>query len=203
MNRRHHLKTIAAGTLAAAGLPVPAYPAGAKTVGPTPTQTEGPYYPVVPIPLQADLTRRAGVDALGRAFEFHGVVSRGGTPLADAKVEIWQCDAGGRYRHPRDGGDDVDAGFEGFGAQMTDAQGRFRFQTLVPVAYQGRPPHIHLRVLLDGRSLLTTQAYPEDVGRGPVMLDRIARQSGNVDGLRFRLVEETGRLQGRFDVVLV
>lgn len=196
MNRRQHLKSVAAATVAAA-VPWPALAAV-----PTPSQVEGPYYPVVPIPLRADLTRRGGATAKGRPLALSGSVVRGDAPLAGAKVEIWQCDADGKYRHPRDGGDAVDPGFEGFGAQTTDTQGRYRFLTIVPVAYESRPPHIHLRVWLGERQLLTTQIYPETGGRGAGVLDRIASLFGSTEGLTIKLVEDDGRMQGRFDIVL-
>ncbi len=198
MNRRHHLKAVAAASMAALGLVRVAH----ASVRPTPSQVEGPFYPVVPIPLRSDLTRRGGQVAKGRPMAFSGLVTRAGAPLADAKIEIWQCDASGQYRHPRDGGDAIDPGFDGFGAQMTDAQGRYRFVTLVPVPYGSRPPHVHLRVWLGERQLLTTQAYPHTGVRAPGVLDRIASMFGSTEGLAIRLVEEGETVQARFDIVL-
>jgi len=43
-----------------------------------------------------------------------------------------------------------------------DAQGLWRFRTLRPVAYGGRAPHIHAKVKLGTRELLTTQLYVQD-----------------------------------------
>ncbi|MGE0314972.1 MAG: hypothetical protein AB7P21_25430 [Lautropia sp.] len=198
MNRRHHLKAVAVASIATLGLVRIAH----AEVRPTPSQVEGPFYPVVPIPLRSDLTRRGDEVAKGRPMELSGHVTRAGAPLADARIEIWQCDANGQYRHPRDGGDAIDPGFEGFGAQVTDAMGRYRFMTLVPVPYGSRPPHVHLRVWLGERQLLTTQVYPHTGDRASGVLDRIASMFGGTEGLAVRLVEEGGKIQARFDIVL-
>jgi protocatechuate 3,4-dioxygenase beta subunit len=81
-----------------------------------------------------------------------------GKPLRGAQVEIWQCDAHGHYHHPADG-DRADAAFQGFGRVTVGADGGYRFHTIRPVAYTGRTPHIHVKVKLGARELLTTQLY--------------------------------------------
>ena len=80
--------------------------------------------------------------------------------MAGAQVEIWQCDHQGRYHHPGDGGR-ADPHFQGFGRVRVGADGRYRFRTIRPVAYGGRTPHIHVKVKLGARELLTTQLYVE------------------------------------------
>jgi protocatechuate 3,4-dioxygenase beta subunit len=81
-------------------------------------------------------------------------------PVAGAVVEIWQCDANGIYLHPRQSGQvRRDAAFQGFGRATTDAEGRFRFRTILPVPYTGRTPHIHAKILRGGTEVLTTQFY--------------------------------------------
>ena len=87
-----------------------------------------------------------------------------GRPVAGALVEIWQCDEAGRYHHPGDGGR-ADPAFQGFGRVRVDAEGRYRFRTIRPVAYSGRTPHVHVKVRLGSRELLTTQLYVEDDAR--------------------------------------
>ena len=57
--------------------------------------------------------------------------------------------------------DRADPAFQGFGRVAVDAQGRWRFRTLRPVAYCGRAPHIHAKVKRGARELLTTQLYVE------------------------------------------
>ena len=41
------------------------------------------------------------------------------------------------------------------------AEGAFRFRTIRPAAYSGRTPHIHAKVKLGPKELLTTQLYVE------------------------------------------
>ncbi len=73
-------------------------------------------------------------------------------------MEIWQCDQDGHYHHPGDGGR-ADPDFQGFGRVLLGADGAYRFRTIRPAPYSGRTPHIHLKVRLDARELLTTQVY--------------------------------------------
>jgi len=127
---------------------------------PTPAQGEGPFYPVQPIPINSDLVHHAGGTAGGEHLQLSGVVrDTNGKPQADVLVEIWQCDAAGYYRHPRARSDSVDKHFAGFGAVKTSAAGEYRFNTLMPVPYSGRPPHIHVKIHADGREYLTSQIY--------------------------------------------
>ena len=51
--------------------------------------------------------------------------------------------------------------FQGFGRVAVGADGRYRFRTIRPVPYSGRTPHIHVKVKLGARELLTTQLYVE------------------------------------------
>jgi protocatechuate 3,4-dioxygenase, beta subunit len=83
-----------------------------------------------------------------------------GQPVSGAQVEIWQCDHAGHYHHPGDG-DRADADFQGFGRVSVGSDGRYRFRTIRPVPYSGRTPHIHVKVRLARRELLTTQLYVE------------------------------------------
>ena len=140
---------------------------------PLPPMTEGPFYPsrawrAVREDWDADLTQVRERGAVHTARGEHLAL---GLRLADARgraidgaeVEIWQCDVQGQYRHPRErqGGTGVDPGFQGFGAARSDAQGQVAFRTIRPVPYTGRTPHVHLKVWLGSRELLTTQLYVE------------------------------------------
>jgi len=138
--------------------------AGAQPQAPrraTPSQTEGPFYPVtLPGDTDSDLLRNGALNyAAGEPTWVEGTVADlDGKPLAGAFVEIWQCDQAGHYHHPGDG-DRADRAFQGFGRVAVDAQGRYRFRTIRPVPYTGRTPHIHVKVKLGPRELLTTQLY--------------------------------------------
>jgi protocatechuate 3,4-dioxygenase beta subunit len=128
---------------------------------PTPSQTEGPFYPVkLPADSDADLLRNGSQAYRGGqpAWVEGEVTDLQGRPVAGAAVEIWQCDEAGHYHHPGDG-DRADPAFQGFGRVVVGADGRYRFRTIRPVAYSGRTPHIHVKVRLDRRELLTTQLY--------------------------------------------
>jgi protocatechuate 3,4-dioxygenase, beta subunit len=149
---------------------------------PTPSQTEGPFYPVqIPVDNDADLLRngtrdyRRGQPAwlAGRVMDLQGQPLRGGV------VEIWQCDEAGHYHHPGDGGR-ADPAFQGFGRATLDADGQYRFRTIRPVAYGGRTPHIHLKVRLGRHELLTTQVY-------------VAGDPGNDRDFLWRRLDEAGR----------
>jgi protocatechuate 3,4-dioxygenase beta subunit len=127
----------------------------------TPSQTEGPFYPVeLPTDSDFDLLRNGARQyaAAQPAWVEGQVLDLQGKPVAGAQVEIWQCDERGHYHHPGDGGK-ADPSFQGFGRVAVDAEGRYRFRTIRPVAYSGRTPHIHVKVRLARRELLTTQLY--------------------------------------------
>ena len=128
---------------------------------PTPSQTEGPFYPVsLPRDSDYDLLRNGTLGyAKGQPAWVEGVVTDlQGKPVGGAQVEIWQCDEAGHYHHPGDGGK-ADPAFQGFGRVTVGPDGAYRFRTIRPVAYSGRTPHIHFKVKLGSRELLTTQLY--------------------------------------------
>jgi len=135
---------------------------GQSTRRPTPSQTEGPFYPVqIPADSDFDLLRNGSARyAKGQPAWIDGTVTdTAGKPLAGAQVEIWQCDESGRYHHPGDGG--ADPSFQGFGRVTVGTDGRYRFRTIRPAPYSGRTPHVHYKVKLGQRELLTTQLYVE------------------------------------------
>jgi protocatechuate 3,4-dioxygenase, beta subunit len=151
--------------LAAGGIALPSVllrPAMAQTPRKlTPSQSEGPFYPDQQMEdADADLLKNGNVAyAAGQPAWVSGVVSDlDGKPVSGAVVEIWQCDAQGTYRHSQSSGN-APMVFQGFGKVQVGADGRYRFRTIRPVAYVGRPPHIHMKIKLASRELLTTQMY--------------------------------------------
>ena len=129
----------------------------------TPAQTEGPYYPRrKPSDTDADLTRVGnGPAARGEVMRLDArIVDTAGQPIAGARVEIWQVDHQGIYLHPDDPRvRQRDAAFQGYGEARSDADGRVRFTTIKPPAYEGRPAHIHAMITPPGGATLTTQLY--------------------------------------------
>jgi protocatechuate 3,4-dioxygenase beta subunit len=170
-------------------------------------------------PLDADLLRNWGDagDPIGERMILHGrVVDADGRPQAGTLVEIWQANAGGRYRHVNDGYlAPLDPHFGGAGRAITDADGWYRFRTIKPGAYpwrngpnSWRPAHIHLSLF--GHRFaqrLITQLYFEGdplIARCPIA--GAIPDAGALDRLSARLDMEAGVpldcLAWRFDVVL-
>lgn len=138
-----------------------AWPVLANTRLPmTPTQAEGPFYPLNTIPVRSNLILNQS-SLIGKTLELSGhVKTPEGTPMKQVRVEIWQCDGAGVYDHPRQPGvEQFDRNFAGSGATESNEEGRFNFTTLYPVPYTGRPPHIHVKLWLGNRELLITQLY--------------------------------------------
>jgi protocatechuate 3,4-dioxygenase beta subunit len=135
-----------------------------KPLAATPGDAEGPFYPQrFPPDTDADLTRVAGRagSARGTVLYLSGrVLATDGRPLAQARIELWQCDALGRYHHVDGDPGELDPDFQGYGVAVTDAQGRYAFKTIRPVRYGGRPPHLHFKLHEPSARPLTTQLYP-------------------------------------------
>jgi protocatechuate 3,4-dioxygenase beta subunit len=171
----------------------------------TPAQTEGPFYPVtLPADSDADLLANGALRyARGQAAWVEGTVSDiDGRPVRGAVVEIWQCDEQGHYHHPGDG-DRADRAFQGFGKVAVDNEGRYRFRTIRPVAYGGRAPHIHVKVKLAARELLTTQLYVQgDAGNARDFLWQRLRGAEERAALTVPFVPGSDGLSARFPIVV-
>jgi protocatechuate 3,4-dioxygenase beta subunit len=135
------------------------------------SEITGPVYGDADVTLEeADLTRQhAGGEPLGERIIVKGrVLDEGGRAVPNTLVEIWQCNAAGRYRHAVDRHEaPLDPNFSGAGRCVTDAGGYYQFVSIKPGAYPWRnhanawrPAHIHLSLF--GPSFLTrlvTQMY--------------------------------------------
>lgn len=186
-------------------------PSMASTLfGPTPRQPAGPFYPVeLPLDDDNDLAQvkgRAGV-AQGRLSDLYGqVLDLNGRPVSGTRVEIWQCDANGRYRHPGDhGGKPLDVNFQGHGQTTTDTEGRYRFRTIRPVPYPGRTPHIHMAVFAPGERPFVTQVYVkgEPQNEADFLFRRVPAESRHLIVADFT-PGGSGKtsLDARFDVIM-
>lgn len=133
----------------------------------TPRMTEGPFYPDhLPLDCDNDLIIAGDrtTPAVGQITHLTGrILTSSGVPVSGATIEIWQCDANAVYLHSADSGPkkaQQDPNFQGFGIFTTNSKGEYRFRTIKPVAYPGRPaPHIHFMVKQNDRAVLTSQIF--------------------------------------------
>ncbi len=197
-------RTVAAALVVAPALwlGARAQPAAARTA--TPSQTEGPFYPIrLPGDADNDLLRNGKLSYRGGqpAWVEGTVTDLAGKPVRGAQVEIWQCDEHGHYHHPGDG-DKADAAFQGFGKVTVGGDGSYRFRTIRPVPYSGRTPHVHFKVRLGPRELLTTQLYVAgDAGNARDFLWRNLSEAGR-DALTVPFTRGADGLQARFPIVV-
>ena len=128
----------------------------AATCAPTRADALGPFYePGAPI--------RAKV---GSGYVLRGVVrSTACHSIPRARIEFWLVNPQGVY-------DDAHRA-----TVIASATGRYRFESNRPVGYQGRPPHIHIRVSARGYRTLVTQHYPKPGGMSVVTFNLTLRRA--------------------------
>jgi protocatechuate 3,4-dioxygenase beta subunit len=164
VTRRTVIATGTAATLVGIAAP-------GRALTPTSDQEMGPFYPVQHLAdTDADLTHISGVNgtAAGQAINVMGrVLDVKGNAVPNAKLEIWQANAGGRYRHSGDTNNKVpiDPNFQGYAILQTDRAGNFKFRTIKPGAYgigdgRMRTPHIHFEVSGQNERMVTQMYFP-------------------------------------------
>lgn len=168
-------------------------------------------------PTDADLTRQFAGPPIGERIIVTGrILDEDGRPVPRTLVELWQCNATGRYRHDLDQHDaPVDPNFSGAGRTVSDEDGRYRFVTIKPGAYPWRnhanawrPAHLHFSVF--GPSFLTrlvTQMYfPGDplLALDPIFncVDDPRARDAMISAFDLDLTEPEFALGYRFDIVL-
>jgi protocatechuate 3,4-dioxygenase beta subunit len=179
----------------------------------TPSLTEGPFYPdKLPLDTNSDLiiVGDSVTPAVGEITHLTGkILDAKGDPVKDAVMEIWQCDANAVYLHSSDSGrKKFDKNFQGFGKATTNDKGEYRFRTIKPVPYPGRPaPHIHFKVKKKDRTVLTSQIFVN--GHAGNARDGVFRELRDVIDRELLLVDfkkvkdsKIGELTATFDVVL-
>lgn len=178
-------RVLTAGALGVAAFTTPG--AFAEALTQTPRMAEGPFYPdKLPLDTDNDLIviNDGTTPAVGQITHLTGrILDSRGEPARNALVEIWQCDSNGAYLHSRSANrDDRDSHFQGYGRFLTSSSGEYYFRTIKPVAYPGRTPHIHVKVSIKGKAVLTTQ-----------MLNANEKQRNEKDGLFRRIKGEQKR----------
>jgi protocatechuate 3,4-dioxygenase beta subunit len=186
-SRRRILRNmLAAGGAGLAG----AYPemAIAQRIAPTPAchdgdeptmrQTDGPYFK----PSSPERANLVESGTRGRLVEISGqVLTRACRPVERALVDLWHADERGDYDN---------SGFRYRGHQFTDAEGSYRFRTILPALYTGRTRHYHVKVQAPQRPVLTTQLYfpgePENRRDGLFRRELVMRMAEAGDGLSAR-----------------
>ena len=129
----------------------------------TPQSIEGPFY-LDPRLVRSQIAEgRTGVPLRVNLRVIDGPTCK---PSERARVDIWHADAQGIYSGYESQGDKQDISTSGQkflrGTQFTDSEGGVRFETIYPGWYTGRATHIHFKVLLDDRNVLTGQMYFPD-----------------------------------------
>ena len=177
-----------------------------------------PVYGYLPIgETDNDLTRQHDGEPQGERIIVAGrVLDEDGRAVPHTLVELWQCNAAGRYRHAKDNHPaPIDPNFSGAGRAITDAEGRYRFVTIKPGAYPWgnhdnawRPAHLHFSLF--GHSIATrlvTQMYfPNDpLCAWDPMFQSVRdprAQQRLVSRFDLSLTEPNWALGYRFDIVL-
>lgn len=134
-----------------------------------PETVEGPFY-VDPHLVRADI--REDRTGLPLALRLRVIESGPCTPLSRARVDVWHADAQGLYSGYDGQGDSrrISTRGQAFlrGTQFSDGEGWAGFQTVYPGWYAGRATHVHFKVFLDTRTLVTGQMYLPDATNAEV-----------------------------------
>jgi len=186
----------------------------AQNLTPTSHQILGPFYPVGAPTESGDLTvtESGNGSAEGQILYLGGrIMNRAGEPVANAKVEIWQANAHGRYTHPNDDNPaPLDPNFDGFAVVRTDSDGRYKLKTVKPGAYPTgpnriRPAHIHFEVYGHSERFVTQMYFQSDPHHDE---DTWLQSSRNQDTIVMPLLEPTDGMEAEakrieFDIVLM
>ena len=172
----------------------------AARLDPTPAQSAGPFYPAEPPPEDDhDLTRVRGGNGIarGRITDLSGrPLDRDGRPIPATRIEIWQCDATGRYRHPLDRGDARDPNLQGFGHAVPTPTAATAFAPYGRCPIPAAHPTFASRRFPEGSGPSSPRLYVRGEPRnaGDFLFDRIppelqGAQHGGVEGVKPGLLD--------------
>jgi protocatechuate 3,4-dioxygenase beta subunit len=169
MDRKHFLRTIGGAVLvpfvpqsitAPGAASAAAEPAASCQF--SPSVPEGPFYFDTKLVRQEIAEGRPGIPIEYRLM----VVNANCQPVPNAAVDIWQCDSDGVYSGYA--GQATGANTSGMtflrGIQLTNAQGLARFTAIYPGWYPRRVTHLHVKIHLSSKAIVTTNLfYPDAV----------------------------------------
>lgn len=113
---------------------------------PTPQLPEGPYYKT-----GSPQTNNIAQGIVGKKLRVSGFIfDKNCQPIVNAELDFWQADGKGVYDN---------SGYKLRGHLYSDHLGKYVLETIMPAAYETRPPHIHVKVRVENRPILTSQLY--------------------------------------------
>ena len=204
MNRRDLIKSSALGAVAT----VIATSSQAQVT--TPTEVEGPFYPITPQKDQdADLTRiqsKNGI-AKGEIIEVSGqVFDQDMNPIEGVTIDLWQANSYGKYHHPHDTSEaPIDENFQAWAILQSGTEGRYKIKTVLPGAYplnskNQRTPHIHLKISKLGYDSLLTQMYFPDHPLNEK--DGLFRRKSKLEQVMMTAKKQGKGHQYRYDIII-
>ena len=148
----------------------PSATSATKRCSATQSIEEGPYYRGNLTPTRKDVTDSQ--EGMALTFTFIVLDSKC-NPVKNARVDIWYANAQGVYSGVANAGDDLGAGVNSGnflrGTQFTDAKGLVTFKGIYPGWYPARTIHVHEKIWVGGKQVLTTQTYFTDKQNAAVM----------------------------------
>lgn len=147
----------------------PSFAANTKVCNATQAIEEGPYY-LANSPVRSDVTDGQSGKAMTLNFT---IVDTSCKPIKGARIDIWYANAQGIYSGVASRGDDLGAGVGSGnflrGTQTTNAKGVATFKGIYPGWYPARTIHIHEKIWIGGKEVLTTQTFFTDKANAAVM----------------------------------
>ncbi len=170
-NKRISRRVFTGSALAAAAVAATRGSAAETAIRETAGSPMGPFYPIDRLAEEdADLTWLKGHSkrAIGNVIEVTGrVLDKRGNPVDGARLELWQCNAAGRYAHSLDPATmPLDPNFQGYASIQTGAKGEWKITTIKPAAYDSpvgkRTPHIHFDIRGKQHRLISQMYFADD-----------------------------------------
>jgi protocatechuate 3,4-dioxygenase beta subunit len=192
-NRRDFLKKGTLGVFAASLIPFQLKANNGSVCDPTTTDILGPFFSEG-APQTSSIVPE---DYEGERLFLTGKLSTTDcdTIIVAAVLDFWQADASGAYDND---------GFKFRGKIITDENGNYNLETIIPGKYlngsQYRPSHIHLKVQAEGYDDLVTQIYFE--GDVDIPSDPWASSASAINRIISVNSGFAGDWFGTFDVVL-